>query len=77
MPHYRPSQKELWELTAALLVARNTVDPMVKYDAMGMGDRASMALEQALALNATWGGMADECDLDSDNLKTSFKHLLD
>jgi hypothetical protein len=70
MANFRPSQQQLWELAAAVLAARSTTDPMLNYDADAMGDRADMALEQALALNASWCEFVSEIEQDEKTLKT-------
>ena len=77
MPHFRPSQEQLWELSAALLVAHSEADPMISYNADAMGDRASMALEQALALNAHWSEMAAEIDDGEEAIKAQLNNVLD
>jgi hypothetical protein len=75
MPHFRPSQEQLWELSAALLVAHSKADPMISYNADVMGNRASMALEQALALNAHWSEMAAEIDDGEKAIKNQLGNL--
>lgn len=72
MANFRPSQQQLWELATAVLVARSNNDPMLSYDADVMGDRADMALEQALALNDSWCQLVSEIEQDQENLKNLF-----
>ena len=69
MANFRPSQQQLWELAVAVLVARSNTDPMLSYDADVMGNRADMALEQALALNASWCQFVSQIEQDEKNLK--------